>query len=170
MDPIIPADACPRVPKSAPRNAMLGLDRWAVLGNHGKNAVCKQLMDTLTANGKTATAINPYKEKGWKDALAAANADVVNLVVNPAFGPAVIERMAELGIRNVFIQPGAADAVREAHCNTHVGTRNHLAGPRGRCGAGCARGHAVSPAENGQGKVFCRGCFLLLSSPTYVLR
>jgi predicted CoA-binding protein len=34
--------------------------------------------------------------------------DVVDLVISPSIGPSIIDEMAVLGIRNVFIQPGAA--------------------------------------------------------------
>ena len=76
-------------------------------------------MDTLSANGKRATAINPYKDEGWKEALAGAEVEVVNLVVNAGFGPQVIEQMAQLGIKNVFIQPGACDAKLLVLCEAH---------------------------------------------------
>jgi len=36
--------------------------------------------------------------------------DVVNLVVNPAKGVGVVDEMAELGIKNLWIQPGAGSA------------------------------------------------------------
>lgn len=36
-----------------------------------------------------------------------AQIDVVDLIISPLVGPSIIDDMAEMGISNVFIQPGA---------------------------------------------------------------
>lgn len=50
---------------------------------------------------------------------AASPVDVVDLVINPALGPGIIDDMAALGVVNVFIQPGACSEEILERCSSH---------------------------------------------------
>ena len=90
---------------------MLAMQKWAVVGdalNENKPAfrIAKKLQDA----GKDVHIVNP-REKTERCARALyeidSSIDVVDLVISPKIGPRIIDDCASLGIKNVFIQPGA---------------------------------------------------------------
>lgn len=74
----------------------------------------------LKSKGFTVYAVNPYRDEIDGDPCWRSLADlpdpptIVDIVVPPARTVAVLQECLDLGLRNVWIQPGAADrAVRE---------------------------------------------------------
>ena len=67
---------------------MLQKKVWAVIGSHGKNPICDQLMTHLASNDKTVHAINPRSPEQGIDSLVKLKPipDVINLVVSPQIG------------------------------------------------------------------------------------
>ncbi len=69
----------------------------------------------LRAKGVTVRAVNPYRDSVAGDPCWRELADlpepptIVNIVVPPARTLAVLDECARLGLRTVWIQPGAAD-------------------------------------------------------------
>jgi predicted CoA-binding protein len=78
--------------------------------------VASRLGPRLARNGKEVWFVNPSSKTVVTDTLKRKLADVpatievVDLIINPAVGITIIEEMSALGIKNVFIQPGAASA------------------------------------------------------------
>ena len=107
---------------------MLAMQKWAVVGdalNENKPAfrIAKKLQDA----GKDVHIVNP-REKTERCARALseidASIDVVDLVISPKIGPSIIDDCASLGIKNVYIQPGAeSDEILEK-CS-HAGISVH---------------------------------------------
>eukprot|EP00614_Pseudopedinella_elastica_P022257 CAMPEP_0172623592 /NCGR_PEP_ID=MMETSP1068-20121228/130056_1 /TAXON_ID=35684 /ORGANISM="Pseudopedinella elastica, Strain CCMP716" /LENGTH=124 /DNA_ID=CAMNT_0013432217 /DNA_START=96 /DNA_END=470 /DNA_ORIENTATION=+ len=91
---------------------MLQQQTWAVVGdalNPKKPAF--RIAEKLRESGKEVFVVNPREKEGrcfaaLKD--CPSKVDVVDLVISPLVGPRIIDDMLELGIQNVFIQPGAA--------------------------------------------------------------
>ena len=101
---------------------MLAMQSWAVVGdalNEKKPAFA--IAEKLRGAGKDVFVVNP-REKQERCATALADVpssvDVVDLVISPKIGPAIIDDMASLGIKNVFIQPGAGSDEIIAKCAT----------------------------------------------------
>jgi predicted CoA-binding protein len=93
---------------------MLSLRHWAVVGdvlNTSKPAF--RIVQRLRDNGKTVTLVNPRSPQSngqiVHKSLGEANVplDAVNLVISPKTGLETVREVAKLGIKNVFIQPGA---------------------------------------------------------------
>ena len=90
-----------------------GLRVWAVVGdvlNTMKPA--SSVVQRLQKSGRQVLLVNPRDETGqcFTDlATAAAEApiDAVNLIINPKIGLGVVRDMKDLGIKHLFIQPGA---------------------------------------------------------------
>lgn len=84
---------------------------WAVVGGHGRNPICDRLVHKLQLGNKKVFKVNPGNATGTdiKPSLRAVGEpiDCVDLVINPAKGPAVLQEMADLGIKYLWIQPGA---------------------------------------------------------------
>jgi len=97
---------------------MLEKEVWAVVGSHGRNPIADDLVKKLQRNGKTVHAINPHPNADGPDALGSLDPmpDVVNLVVSPSRGPGVLQSMIDLGIKNLWVQPGAAFEEIEEKC------------------------------------------------------
>ena len=90
---------------------MLGMQSWAVVGdalNEKKPAFA--IAEKLRGAGKDVVVVNP-REKEARCATALGDVpgaiDVVDLVISPKIGPQIVDDMAALDIKNVFIQPGA---------------------------------------------------------------
>ncbi len=99
--------------------AMLEMANWAVVGdvlNERKPA--SRIVQCLRAASKTTHLVNPRDATGTLHKSlreVGAPIDVVDLVINSRDGLAVVGDMAELGVRHVYIQPGASsDAIVEA--------------------------------------------------------
>ena len=102
-------------------SAMLKKKVWAVVGNHGKNPVVGQLTERLRSHGKEVFRVNPYNKppaefSSLKDLPDPESVECVDLVVNPTMGMDVVEQMAALGIRNLFVQPGAGSQELSSRC------------------------------------------------------
>ncbi|CAE7342881.1 unnamed protein product [Symbiodinium natans] len=108
-----PADACCGGKK------MLELPRWAVVGR-GSNQFVVQLLARLKALGKEVSHVDPSSgaEPGIPKALADVKEplDAVNLCANPKIGATVIDDMHKLGVKNVFVQPGAEAPELKERC------------------------------------------------------
>ena len=102
---------------------MLAQARWAVVGDvlHPRKPA-RAVVERLEAAGKTVHRVSPRDRTGTLPktlgAVAAAGEaiDVVDLIINPRDGIKVVEEMVELGVRAVFIQPGAGSEEIEALC------------------------------------------------------
>ena len=100
---------------------MMAKQRWAVLGdvlNAAKPAA--GVVGALKRAGKEVLLVNPRDKTGechtsLKACAEQLDADtVVDLIINPVAGLQLIEEAAEIGIKSVFIQPGAgSDAIRD---------------------------------------------------------
>jgi predicted CoA-binding protein len=95
---------------------ILQCTNWAVVGdvlNPSKPAA--QVVSSLKQHGRTVHLVNPRDDTG--QCVAGVSdigepIDVVNLCINHVAGLKQIDQMVELGIKKVFIQPGAqSDAI-----------------------------------------------------------
>ena len=90
---------------------MLEKPNWAVIGdvlNPAKPA--SQVVASLKGNGKTVHLINPRDSSGQCHAGlrdVGQPIDCVDLCINSVEGLKQMQQAAELGIKKVFIQPGA---------------------------------------------------------------
>ncbi len=127
---------------------MLALQRWAVVGSHGRNPIASRLVDKLRAFGKDVATVDPKKTiipsvssetttgATTSTVLAATSTststadyiklkevpfsiECVDLVVNPALGIEVVKEMKELGIKNLWIQPGAGSEEIVTFCEVN---------------------------------------------------
>jgi len=104
---------------------------WAVVGSHGRNPICDRLVAKLARGNKKIFRVNPAAPKPEPDLALSLRAcgepiDVVDLVVNPVRGVEVVHEMGQLGIKNLWIQPGAASpeviaTARKYNINVHEG-------------------------------------------------
>ena len=78
--------------------------RWAVVGNHHKNPTAVRVADHLRNCGKVVTTVTPGKGESLKgiDSLEA-----VNFIINPITGMDVLKQATEMGVKDVWFQPGA---------------------------------------------------------------
>ncbi len=100
---------------------MMAKQRWAVLGdvlNPAKPAA--GVVGALKRAGKDVLLVNPRDSTGachtsLKACAAQLDADtVVDLIINPKAGLELMQEAADIGIKSVFIQPGAgSDAIKE---------------------------------------------------------
>jgi len=104
---------------------------WAVVGSHGKNPICDRLVHRLLAGNKKVFRVNPSAPTGAADLATSLRAcdepiDVVDLVINPVKGVEVVNEMGRLGIKNLWIQPGAGspeilELAKKLNINVHQG-------------------------------------------------
>lgn len=95
-----------------PGERMIAAQNWAVLGDvlntkKAASAVVKKLQTC----GKTVHCVNPNDQTGTlhKDLKSVgAPIDVIDLIINSSQGLMLMTEAADLGIKQVFIQPGAA--------------------------------------------------------------
>lgn len=98
---------------------MLKLQKWAVVGSHGRNPVATNLVNKLKTFKKDVARVDvkPGGEAEYNSLTQVPfQIEVVDLVVNPVAGLKVVEEMASLGIPNLFIQPGAGSKEIEKLC------------------------------------------------------
>ena len=65
----------------------------------------------LRSAGKTVYVVNPRDPNCYKSLSScpeATNIEAVNLIMSPKYSPQFVSEMKSLGIKNLFIQPGAA--------------------------------------------------------------
>lgn len=95
---------------------MIHLKTWAVVGAsnaHGKFG--RRIFDTLKARGYEVYAVNPNEPDGLDDGSPTYPTlrelpvvpDVVDVVVPPRLGAAIVADCVAQGIRNIWFQPGA---------------------------------------------------------------
>lgn len=83
-----------------------------MVGSHGRNPICDRLVAKLVHGNKKVFRVNPSAAAPAPDLSLSLTAvgepiDVVDLVINPAKGVDVVKEMGKLGIKNLWIQPGA---------------------------------------------------------------
>jgi len=94
---------------------MLELKKWAVIGanNNKEKFGCKIFRFLLDNSGFDVSPVNPGLTEvlGHKCYASLAELpetpEVVNLVVPPRVGEQIVRECAELGIKNVWFQPGS---------------------------------------------------------------
>lgn len=95
---------------------MLDLQKWAVVGaTQRKNKFGYKMFKSLMDNGNIVYPVSPkYDEidgiktyKTIKD--IPDNIDVVGFIVNPTVGLELIQDVIDLGIKNIWMQPGTRD-------------------------------------------------------------
>eukprot|EP00316_Scyphosphaera_apsteinii_P025699 CAMPEP_0119304686 /NCGR_PEP_ID=MMETSP1333-20130426/5843_1 /TAXON_ID=418940 /ORGANISM="Scyphosphaera apsteinii, Strain RCC1455" /LENGTH=128 /DNA_ID=CAMNT_0007307607 /DNA_START=84 /DNA_END=470 /DNA_ORIENTATION=- len=95
-----------------PGQKMLEMKRWAVIGdvlNESKPA--SLVVSTLKAAGKDVSLVNPRDTTGMvhKDiSHVSTTIDVVDLIVNSRDGLTQVQSAIDVGVRQIFIQPGAS--------------------------------------------------------------
>lgn len=86
---------------------------WAVVGDVlNPNKAASRIVARLESQGRPVALVNPRDKTGkcfpsLAAAVQAGAVDAVDLVISPALGVGVVEDMWRLGIRYLFVQPGA---------------------------------------------------------------
>lgn len=89
----------------------MGFKNWAVAGDVlNKEKYASKIMTALKDNGYKVNGINPKEESpevsnNIKD--LDEKIEVLDLCINPRRGLEIVKDAADLGIKNVLIQPGA---------------------------------------------------------------
>ena len=90
---------------------MLSSKVWAIVGDAlNKEKVAHEVLTRLTSCGRTVYVVNPRDASALPSLLSIPNAtsvQCVNLIMSPKYSAFVIPEMRTLGIKNLFIQPGA---------------------------------------------------------------
>lgn len=93
---------------------MLGKKIWAVVGaNQDRQKYGNMIYRKLKQRGYRVYPVNPNYEtvegdKCYQNLTSLPEMpEVIDMVVSPKFGMAVIEEAAALGIKNIWLQPGA---------------------------------------------------------------
>ena len=91
---------------------MLAAQHWAVLGDVlNPSKAASQVVRRLKHEGKTVHLVNPNDKTGTLHKTlksVGGTIDVIDLIINSAQGIVLMREAAEMGIKQVFIQPGAA--------------------------------------------------------------
>lgn len=111
-------------------HAMLECKVWAVVGaTDNPEKFGNKIYNLLKKADYTVFPVNPALSYIGCDRCYASLTDLpvrpaaVNIVVSPKIGEKIIEECAELGIKNVWLQPGAnAETVVEAAKNAGLNT------------------------------------------------
>lgn len=97
-------------------NIMLEQKIWAVVGaNNDPNKYGNIIYKKLKSRGYEVYPVNPKYEQVdgdpcYRDLKSLPRKPgVINMVVTPKRGKAIIEEAAELGIKNIWLQPGTYD-------------------------------------------------------------
>ena len=98
--------------------------KWAVVGDvTNPDKYAYDICNKLKEKGHDVHRVNP---KGCADPSVhnslkdvPEKVDVVNLVINPALGIDTVKEMKELGLKRVFIQPGASSPDIVDYCNAN---------------------------------------------------
>ena len=102
---------------------MLSMQKWAVVGDslHPRKPA-RAVAEKLEAAGKEVIRINPKDRTGtlaksFEEAVGSGESiDVIDLIINPKDGLVLMSEAASLGVKRVFVQPGAGSADIEALC------------------------------------------------------
>lgn len=96
--------------------AMLEMKVWAVVGaNDNPDKFGNRIYKKLKARGYKVYPVNPNYEAVDGDRCYPKLSElpelpeVIDMVVSPKRGKAVIEEAAQLGVKNVWLQPGTYD-------------------------------------------------------------
>ena len=88
---------------------------WCVVGDvMNASKVASRLGPKLASRGKEVWSVNPSSKTVESEHLKRSILDipveieVVNLCIHPAVGAQVVQEAAELGVKSIFIQPGAS--------------------------------------------------------------
>lgn len=95
---------------------MLNLQKWAVVGaSQRKDKFGYKMFKALRDNGNIVYPVSPkYDEidgiKAYKSIKDIPDdIDVVGFIVNPSVGLELIQDVMDLGIKNIWMQPGTRD-------------------------------------------------------------
>ena len=99
---------------------MLAVQNWAVIGDVlRQDRPASAVFARLKAAGRTVHGVNPRDKTDTLfksiDAVGAP-IDAINLIINSVVGLEQLQKAAELGVKNVFIQPGAESDEILAFC------------------------------------------------------
>jgi predicted CoA-binding protein len=93
---------------------LLAQKNWAVVGvSEDQENFAQKIYFALKKTGHNVYAINPRREEFLGEPCYSSVAalpvvpDVVNVVVRPQVGMGVVEEAARLGVKAVWLQPGA---------------------------------------------------------------
>ena len=116
---------CIRAMSTGTGTPMLQLQRWAVVGDVlNPNKPASAVAERLRSVGKDVALVNPREKEGrclTSLRECEPKPDVVDLIIHPGIGSRIIEEMKEIGIANVFIQPGAgSDAIKAACAEAQI--------------------------------------------------
>lgn len=110
---------------------MLAKQRWVVVGdvlNAKKPA--HAVFNRLQAAGKEVVGVNPKDQSGTLakslgDATLSDDIEVIDLIINSKVGLDIMREANALGVKQVFIQPGASSADIEAFCEANQIETHH---------------------------------------------
>ena len=95
------------------KNEMLSKKKWAVIGvTEDKNKFGYKIYKKLKDSGYDVYPISIknkeiYGDKAYTSLLELpVKVEVVDFVVNPKVGVSIVEQCKELGIKNIWLQPG----------------------------------------------------------------
>ena len=88
------------------------MHNWVVAGDTDRNDIARQVANKLETAGRTVHRVNPNKSTLQS---VGKPIDVIDLIVNSFVGLKVMEQAHSLGVKRVFIQPGASSPQIEAH-------------------------------------------------------
>ncbi len=98
------------------KDTMMNLKKWAVVGaTPKKEKFGYKIWKMLPEHGYTAYGVHPVRKEieGRKVYQSLSELpetpDVINMIVGPQRGGAILEEGARLGIKYVFFQPGSYD-------------------------------------------------------------
>ena len=100
---------------------MLAKRHWVVAGDTKNNSIARSVVQRLEGAGKTVHVVHPFDATGtaFKSLGAVGQPiEVIDLIVNSFAGMKVVEQAAELGVSQVFIQPGAGSEQIESFCKS----------------------------------------------------
>src|SRR6056297_3787887 len=96
------------------KDYMLGLKKWAVVGASDKpEKFSYRILKKLLEHGYEVYPVNPRMDdiEGIRvyPSLSSipVKIDVVDFVVNPSIGKSIVKEVRQLGIENIWLQPGA---------------------------------------------------------------
>ena len=98
---------------------MLAVQNWAVIGDVlRQDRPASAVFARLKAAGRTVHGVNPRDKTDtlFKSIEDAPVPDAINLIINSVVGLEQLQKAAELGVKNVFIQPGAESDEILAFC------------------------------------------------------
>ena len=101
---------------------MLAKRHWVVAGDLQNNGTARQVKARLEAAGRVVHSVNPFDRSGQQHKSLRAIGkpiDVIDLIINSYVGLKVVQEAADVGVKQVFIQPGAGSDEIEQYCAAH---------------------------------------------------